>query len=621
MKALKEKRISLRSLWRRGLVILSLFALVFASCGDSSSPSEPAEQPEVDSIAIILPAAPDVLADQYEGVPINLKGVSVVVKYKDGRAATTFSLVDHPDNYTIKPPVAAGILVDDAGDTYWAPVTKYDLTVIYGSRIATKELTFPRINGMRRQQGDGPVDFINPIGTVYKYDVENYFSGKDTTWSGVLNLWADTGDEAYVDELPVMASDAKMRVLYSDAERKDFPLEYADLEIVTAYKGPEGSERAESGPGELQITVGQGWPSNDKYRQSAIDYARAQGLTGAVYSVLHTSQTLTTTLKYKLVHHVTKIDVKDPDDWPYIYYWEGDTVASWANALAAKVLVITYSNKKTKESKISEINKIGAAKGGGIIWWNPNPDPTWTPVAVHWNVVDSEYAWLTDEAGGVPPKKKAAVYAKIAEPKVKIYYRGATTYCPVDIYTNIQNFDAHVTGEAPLKVDFLLPAVDNDVAIPGGDGVSNAKEFGAALTVEVKYGSIRGGEKTVALAYTAATPSTGATALAAAQLGAPSAGIYTSPTFVSNHEYYTLDFGDMVGYKVNSDLAVTLANKAAAYAAGTWGVSKNVKEGGSTGVTVYYRPPTMPTSESGIKDLKLQKIKITEVAWKNVPKP
>jgi hypothetical protein len=35
MKALKEKRVSLRSFLRRGLVILSLFALVFASCGDS----------------------------------------------------------------------------------------------------------------------------------------------------------------------------------------------------------------------------------------------------------------------------------------------------------------------------------------------------------------------------------------------------------------------------------------------------------------------------------------------------------------------------------------------------------------------------------------------------------
>ena len=37
MKALKEKRISLRSLWRRGLVILSLFALLFAvGCSDTA---------------------------------------------------------------------------------------------------------------------------------------------------------------------------------------------------------------------------------------------------------------------------------------------------------------------------------------------------------------------------------------------------------------------------------------------------------------------------------------------------------------------------------------------------------------------------------------------------------
>ena len=37
MKALKEKRISLRSLWRMGLVVLSVFALAFVACGDSDS--------------------------------------------------------------------------------------------------------------------------------------------------------------------------------------------------------------------------------------------------------------------------------------------------------------------------------------------------------------------------------------------------------------------------------------------------------------------------------------------------------------------------------------------------------------------------------------------------------
>ena len=37
MKALKEKRNSFRSLWRMGLVILSVFALVFMACGDSNT--------------------------------------------------------------------------------------------------------------------------------------------------------------------------------------------------------------------------------------------------------------------------------------------------------------------------------------------------------------------------------------------------------------------------------------------------------------------------------------------------------------------------------------------------------------------------------------------------------
>ena len=37
MKALKGKRNSLRSLWRMGLVILSVFTLMLAACGDSST--------------------------------------------------------------------------------------------------------------------------------------------------------------------------------------------------------------------------------------------------------------------------------------------------------------------------------------------------------------------------------------------------------------------------------------------------------------------------------------------------------------------------------------------------------------------------------------------------------
>jgi hypothetical protein len=79
MKALKEKRVSLRSFLRRGLVILSLFALVFASCSDSSGGTDntggtggtnpPA--PKVISISIIQQPT----ATNYQGTRADLTGL------------------------------------------------------------------------------------------------------------------------------------------------------------------------------------------------------------------------------------------------------------------------------------------------------------------------------------------------------------------------------------------------------------------------------------------------------------------------------------------------------------------------------------------------------------------
>jgi len=88
MKALKEKRLSLRSYLRRGLVILSLFALAFAfaSCGGSESggPDNPGggdiwitttvvSGPKVTYIRIKTQPT----EDSYQGMPPNISGVEI----------------------------------------------------------------------------------------------------------------------------------------------------------------------------------------------------------------------------------------------------------------------------------------------------------------------------------------------------------------------------------------------------------------------------------------------------------------------------------------------------------------------------------------------------------------
>jgi hypothetical protein len=85
MKALKEKRISLRSLWRRSVVILSLLALAFAACSSDSSdepggPVTPPAGPTVVAINILqIPTGPS-----YQGSPPDLTGFIAEVTWSNG---------------------------------------------------------------------------------------------------------------------------------------------------------------------------------------------------------------------------------------------------------------------------------------------------------------------------------------------------------------------------------------------------------------------------------------------------------------------------------------------------------------------------------------------------------
>jgi hypothetical protein len=104
MKALKEKRIGLRSLWRRSLVILSLLALVFAACGDSGSSdsSTPDYTPTKAISGVEIIQYPSSFGgDIYEGTNIDLTGIRVVVKYVDG----TIQYVTDPKKLYIYPPI------------------------------------------------------------------------------------------------------------------------------------------------------------------------------------------------------------------------------------------------------------------------------------------------------------------------------------------------------------------------------------------------------------------------------------------------------------------------------------------------------------------------------------
>jgi hypothetical protein len=105
MKALKEKRIGLRSLWRRGLVILSLFALLLAAgCSSDSGGDEggsgSASAPGKTIVGATIVEDPAAVGEaQYAGFPIKLDGIKALVRYNDN---TTGEITD-PSRFIVGP--------------------------------------------------------------------------------------------------------------------------------------------------------------------------------------------------------------------------------------------------------------------------------------------------------------------------------------------------------------------------------------------------------------------------------------------------------------------------------------------------------------------------------------
>jgi len=151
MKALKEKRLSLRSILRRGLVILSLFALVFVSCGESGG-GEPPEytgpgettptNPPKRAISIKIDSQPTAMS--WQGQAPVLDGTKVTVLWSDGQLQT-IEAKDFAENgisasppYCDLPGVPGGTstTLPDAGHFYLTHTT---------SNVQSDELKIPGV--------------------------------------------------------------------------------------------------------------------------------------------------------------------------------------------------------------------------------------------------------------------------------------------------------------------------------------------------------------------------------------------------------------------------------------------------------------------------------------------
>ena len=165
MKALKEKRVSLRSVFRRGLVILSLFALAFASCGDSGSGSNGETDPSNGGTG---PTNPPITPARFverievrkhptmysfEAADPDLSGLQVAVYWNEG-GATSLEIVDvekmeteKSNRFYVLPPVA---FVDNPGTNNTALSTQGTYKLYYkdASTVLGVDLYIPAVRAL-----------------------------------------------------------------------------------------------------------------------------------------------------------------------------------------------------------------------------------------------------------------------------------------------------------------------------------------------------------------------------------------------------------------------------------------------------------------------------------------
>jgi len=177
MKALKEKRNSIRSLWRMGLVILSVFALSFVACADSGGeggtpPGGGAIAQKIPvSITVATPPIESTVGPVHEGMVISPAGIVLNVTYSDGTYDANVTDINRitiaPSIYDARVGLPASALVgelaylaNDYPNGFYP--NGYELTYTTESGHSAK--TYIKFDNIRRLLG------LNITGTMVKRD-------------------------------------------------------------------------------------------------------------------------------------------------------------------------------------------------------------------------------------------------------------------------------------------------------------------------------------------------------------------------------------------------------------------------------------------------------------------
>ena len=453
MKALKEKRISLRSLWRRGLVILSLFALVFASCGESSGVDESGGVP----IARIVVRDPPA-NDQYFGMPVDLTGTTLEVWYTNGKK----EIVSDTSKFLAYPRIVTGYYTDDG------------FVGMGGCYITYKD--FFNFRGLPRNEDDGSyAAFDGKVWGIWTtnttepgYGPINMENVKEGLYAMGLHL---TGapkmkKDAYVDDEEFDLSALVLEADYfwhneetNTYERDRKVLNVADTtwRILPSYeKNADGTSK-----GYIYVTVGY-----DFYDWMRADFGSGEWARG-----------VTTSLKLETVYTVDKIDLKSPPNFDDYFYWQKNTPAAWADRLGddAKLVVSYTGGKPDREFFIRDLqNDWNKAN----IWYNASPgkggagyDYAQGPGADAAAVPGEEKIIYRDFY--IVPIKYPLTTKGNKDPCITLYYRGVTKDIPIDVFTTLVSVSAvSKNGGDILFRPGAIRDNDKDDGMPGSGGLA-----------------------------------------------------------------------------------------------------------------------------------------------------
>jgi len=461
MKALKEKRISLRSLWRRGLVILSLFALVFASCGDSSSESSDIASagPRVVSFGIRKGPA----NDQYFGQPVDLTGVELRVKYSDG----TEGILTDTSKFITIPRVVTGLYANWSTGADGGFAGMPGCFIVYAAGGAGNEqwLSFDGVKVWGILRNDTTDNSGDELVAEWK-DPGSYSLGLRLT--GTANVartpvYEDL-DNFNFSGLALEADYVWYDRVYETVLKEQRPLSFADVtwKINPSYKNYDANGVCN---GSLVVTVGE-------------DVEGVMSLGGA-YPTGFSGKGVTTAVLLDKVYTIIKDDpaagkygiklANDPGFKPY-FFWQANTKKSWVGRLLEKdedaKLLVTYTSGETKERLIRNLaEKVN-------IWNNANPE--W---GGPWNQYPPDINWDFDILPILYPLNAKSN----PEPGITLYYRGATTKVPVDVYTTLIGVSAVSKSGGDIYFDPIAKR-DNDIdyGLPGSAGLASLLDVKAS---------------------------------------------------------------------------------------------------------------------------------------------